>query len=89
MDLQRIAWLANKNIFRHLDRRQIILDPDWCEAERLHFTEVECNLVECAWIEDGKLNLHLGSVILVIPLHAVRHSKVVPKIVKDRPRLWW
>jgi hypothetical protein len=41
--INEFIWRANKDVLRHLDRRMLQVDPEWCEAGGLLFTDTRLN----------------------------------------------
>jgi hypothetical protein len=87
--INEFIWRANKDVLRHLDRRMLQVDPEWCEAGGLLFTEFECSRVESAWMEGDVLKILISPGIYAIPMSAILNQEIVAGLVKDRPRIWW
>jgi hypothetical protein len=81
-------WRANKDILRHLDRRILQLDPALRGVDGLLATELECCLIEEAWMEGDTLKILISPGIYAIPMSAILNQEIVAGLVKDRPRIW-
>ena len=87
--INEFQWRVSKDILRHLDRRILQIDPAWCAAEGLLFTEFECSRVESAWMEGDVLRLLIRPGVYAIPMSAILNQEIVAELVKDLPRIWW
>ncbi len=86
--IDEFIWRTNKGVLRHLDRRGLQLDPVWCEANGLLFTEFQCKIAEEAWMDGEVLNIWTEFGRYAIPMSAILNREIVPDLVKDRPRFW-
>jgi hypothetical protein len=86
--IDEFIWRANKDVLRHLDRRVLQLDPAWCDANGLLFTEFQCKIAEEVWMDGEVLNIWTEFGRYEIPMSAILNREIVPDIIKDRPRFW-
>jgi hypothetical protein len=78
--------IAIQNVLRFLDRRLLQLDPVWCGSHGLEFAEIECRLVQEAWMRDaGMLKLRLSFGVYQIPMVAVLDKDIAIALVRERP----